>query len=1577
MKPLLKTAHRLLLLAVACCLPAAAHGQLPSTRFAVITDTHLNRNNPQPEEEFRRSVEDMNADTTIRFVLATGDLTESGDRESLQKAKNLLDRLHVKYCAVSGNHETKWSESGVTDFGNIFGGERFAFEQGGVWFFGFNTGPIIRMMDGHISPADIAWLEGELAALPEGQPVILVTHYPLRDEDVDNWCDLTDAVRGYNIRAFIGGHYHSNRMFSYDGIPAFICRSNLRDAADSTGGYSVFDVTADSIIVYERQPGKALRRWGACSMKDERQKGTGECRSRADRLSAINTQYPQVREVWRTAGAAAFYAPPAVHRRRVYAGDDNGVFSCYSLDNGALLWRFAAGRRITGAAAVNDNAVIFGSADRHIYCLHPLTGALQWKFAAGEAVLGAATIEGNTVYIGASDHTFRALDIATGQPVWEYTEVRGYIETRPLVYNNAVIFGAWDETLYALDKHTGGLLWKWRGGRPGMLYSPAAVWPAAANGKIFITAPDRYLTAIDAATGATVWRTGESSVRETVGVSADGERVYSKTMQDSVVCFSATAGVPQRLWTTNAGYGYDHAPSMPVESGGVVYGSTKNGLIFALDGQSGRLLWKHKTGNSIINTIYPLNDRECVYTGGDGFIGLLRYEKDLPKAITDTLGAALSEIIRRQIRINDITIDSLKLEPKTLHLFASTPLSYAGFDRALADSLYARVNALLPESLQKRRVTLFSDGYSVEDYIPFNRKERFANKVDIPIKRNISHPATVKRGLQNRHIALWQSHGWYYEQQLSRWTWQRGRLLQTVEDLYTQSYVLPYLTPMLEQAGATVFLPRERDTRRQEIIVDNNRSPLTPGYSETPGKELWRDGSKPGFAHLKEIYTHENPFRQGSYRQTQTISRGAESLCQWLPDIPEKGKYAVYISYADVPNATADARYTVYHAGGKTEFSINQQMGGGTWIFLGFFTFDKGQNSHGKIVLTNKSKKPGRLITADAVKIGGGTGNIERGGEASGRPRYTEGARYWLQWAGMPDSVYSYTKGQRDYTDDYQSRGLWVNYLAGGSPVIPQKEGLHVPLDMAMAFHSDAGLTFNNSIIGTLGICMTHYHDELFANGQPRILSRDLTAAIMDEIVNDIRLHYEPQWTRRHIWNSNYSESRLPEVPTMLLEILSHQNFADMRYGLDPAFQFTVSRAIYKGILKFMAFQHKYPYTVTPLPVTSFSSRFAGDTLVQLDWQPATDISEPTAVPDAYIVYTRINDRDFDNGLLVRNTQITLPVKKDTIYSFKITAVNDGGESFPSEILSACRKREEKGTVLIINGFTRLSAPASFAAGDSLAGFLDFKDHGVPDKLQYNYTGSQYEFRRKIPWAGNDGARFGASNANYETTVIAGNTFDYPLIHGQSIVHAGYSFVSAGADAVMNGQLPLNAYRVADLILGKQKQTTIGRGAFPPRHKAFPDSLQSKLTAFCRAGGSLLVTGAFVGSDLWDNDAENNAGKQFAREILKYRWQTGQAAVTGEVKSLDSTVFPAPGNVYRFHTLPNPACYAVEAPDAIEPAGEKSHTILRYAENGLSAGIAYDGDYKTAILGFPFEAIIDPPARNELMQYLLKFLIMS
>ena len=441
------------------------------------------------------------------------------------------------------------------------------------------------------------------------------------------------------------------------------------------------------------------------------------------------------------------------------------------------------------------------------------------------------------------------------------------------------------------------------------------------------------------------------------------------------------------------------------------------------------------------------------------------------------------------------------------------------------------------------------------------------------------------------------------------------------------------------------------------------------------------------------------------------------------------------------------------------------------------------------------------------------------------------------------------------------------------------------------------------------------------------------------------------------MWNRSYAEARIPNVPTMLLELLSHQNFADMRYGLDPEFRFTVSRSIYKGMLKFLASQYNRDFVVQPLPVIDFNITFSGETKIKLSWQPVFDVAEPTAAPKQYIVYTRTDDGDFDNGFLVNSNQAELDIEKDKTYSFKIVAVNEGGKSFTSEILSVCRKSEEKGTVLIVNGFERVSAPFSFVASDSIAGFYGDEDNGVPYLSEHHFIGPMREFRRSIPWMDDDASGFGDSSAEYETTGIAGNSFDYPFLHGKGFAEAGYTFVSASASSVENGSVDLSNYKVVDWILGKQREWTVARGAKPPKYKTFNKTQQQKITDYCNNGGNIIVSGAYVGTDFWDNKFADQTDRDWAQQTLRFKWRNNRGAVTGKIKSVASPFESISGN-YEYYNKLNSESYVVENPDAIEPADENSFTILRYSENNLSAGVMYKGEqYNSCVLGFPIESI--------------------
>jgi hypothetical protein len=987
-------------------------------------------------------------------------------------------------------------------------------------------------------------------------------------------------------------------------------------------------------------------------------------------------------------------------------------------------------------------------------------------------------------------------------------------------------------------------------------------------------------------------------------------------------------------------------------------------------------------------------------------------QKNLEKQISNSL----TSIANGYTFVGRINLTSFQIDNKSgsVSVSANERLAYMPFRPENVKRIYAAIRSVLGSKYSGYDISCRVENKTIEELIPnlyrpqnYDSRKQFATTPLVhPLVTDLSRPYDIVSGLKNRHIALWQSHGKYFDQKHVRWEWQRPRVLQVVEDLYTQSYVLPFLVPMLENAGANVLLPRERDTQLNEVIVDNDTNSNTgkeSRYRERNDRKSWKKSSGEGFGNTKKFYLQgENPFTFGTYKTIQAVSDIDEtSSVEWYPNIPEAGRYAVYVSYKTLENSASDAHYTVYHRGIKTEFQVNQQLDGGTWLYLGHFYFDKGRNSQNKLVLTNFSTEDDKVITADAVKFGGGMGNIARtpGSTTNGTsdslnmvsepikpaivyepmisryPRYTEGARYWLQWAGVPDSVYSRTQGKNDYSDDFQSRGFWVNYLIGGSALAPNTRGLHVPVDLAMAFHTDAGSTANDSIIGTLGICSipNSAGKTFFENGVSRWASRDLTDIIQTQIVADVRKLFAPEWTRRGLWNKSYSESRVPEVPTMLLELLSHQNFADMRYGLDPRFRFAVSRSIYKGMLKYLSAAQNIGYVVQPLPVEQFSCRFTDKNKLELHWLAVNDSLEPTAVAGQFRLYTRIDDGDFDNGVLITSNRAIATLQSGKIYSFKVVAVNAGGQSFPSETLSACRVANEKGQVMVVNGFERVSAPYSFSMDSAYAGFNNDKDPGVPYMSDISFVGKQYEFKHDKPWADDDSPGFGASYANFETTEIAGNTFDFPYLHGKAIKAAGYSFVSSGVKSVIRGDIDLTQYKIVDLILGEQKQTFVGNAKKTPEFKTFPLALQQSIQRFCVSGGNLLLSGAYIGSDLCDGPKPLKEDRQFIENVLKYKFRTSHASVGGTVSVVGSPFAQFRKADISYFAQPNSRSYYVGSPDAIEPVGEGSFCICRYSENNLGAAVAYSGAYKTCAFAFPLEALTSEKDRWILMDAVLQF----
>lgn len=602
---------------------ASANAQINPFRFAFISDTHIGSPNGSAEEDLRRTVADINQMTDIAFVVLTGDITELGTTEEIKMAKAILSELKVPYYIIPGNHDTGWSETGGVAFIQIFGYDKFIFEHNGITFIGCASGPYVRMSDGHIPRDAVNWLDQELKKRSNDQPIVFLNHYPL-DNGLDNWYEAIDRLKQKNTIAALCGHGHANKAMNVEGIPAVMGRSNLRAKAE-IGGYNLVDVRADSMIFSERRPGLETRSpWtGIRILKHNYQASPASMRP----SYAVNDSFPNVKAKWVYHSPANVISTPATDGKLVFFGNSMGTITAVDILSGKEQWRFQTQGSVFSSPALIGKQVVVGSGDGWVYCLQTRNGKLIWKYQTDAAVLGSPVIENDVVYIGSSDHHFRALDLSTGKERWRFDGLNGPVMSKPVIHADQILFGAWDRNLYALNKHNGQLMWKWNNGSSVLNFSPAACIPVIKDDVVYVVAPDRYISAIDLGTGTTLWRNNEATVRESIGISADGKYVYGKTMNDMIVAFPTSREKQWVAWKVDCGFGYEHVPSMLIEKEQTVVFGTKSGRVYAIDPIKQAKKWVYKIDNSMVNTVNMISSQQIIAATMDGKVTLLEVKE--------------------------------------------------------------------------------------------------------------------------------------------------------------------------------------------------------------------------------------------------------------------------------------------------------------------------------------------------------------------------------------------------------------------------------------------------------------------------------------------------------------------------------------------------------------------------------------------------------------------------------------------------------------------------------------------------------------------------------------------------------------------------------------------------------------------------------------------------------------------------------------------------------------------------------------------------------------------------------------
>lgn len=592
--------------------PSGPSASVPSPddrglRIAFLTDIHVSPG-AVSEPNLENIVAEINTGD-YDFAVVTGDLTNTGLDTELVTVHRILSQLKIPLHIVPGNHETNWSESACQTFPRLWGNDRFFFISGNYLFIGFDTGPFLKMGDGHVKEEDVQWIEQTLSqTATQGRTVISLAHYPLGD-GLDNWYEVTDILKKYNTRLVLCGHGHRLSLHNFDGLPGLMGRAALIGGSDIPG-YNILTLRNDSACLYEKRLHQPIGApFIAFSLSDP-SPVTDHRPSMPRPDSSINIAYPPAVISFRLNDTASIFTGvlPVDKHTIIYGNSRGQVISLDPLTH-KVRWRNQYPGSIYCTPVYGKGIVAFSTVDGYLHGVDAGTGKEKWNLPTGQPGISEGLVKDDALYIGTGSHFYK-LHITDGRLLWKNTNPEGQLQARPVLSPDGdnVIFGAWDRRLYCLDAATGQLKWQWDNGKQQKLYSPGNVVPAIADGKVFIVAPDRYMTAIDRTTGKTLWRNNSRHVRESMGISADGRQVYAKLMNDTIIAVSTTSDSFHLNWEANAAFGYEHNPCPIIESNGVVYAGTKNGVFVATDAATGRILLEHRAGNSSINGITA--DRE-------------------------------------------------------------------------------------------------------------------------------------------------------------------------------------------------------------------------------------------------------------------------------------------------------------------------------------------------------------------------------------------------------------------------------------------------------------------------------------------------------------------------------------------------------------------------------------------------------------------------------------------------------------------------------------------------------------------------------------------------------------------------------------------------------------------------------------------------------------------------------------------------------------------------------------------------------------------------------------------------------
>lgn len=569
-------------------------------KFAWISDTHIG--SPNAESDLLEIVNDINKHN-VKFIIITGDITEKGLNSELLRAKEILKQLNRPYFIIPGNHDTKWSESGCTKFNEIFGDNKFIFYYEDYCFIGINSGIPLRGGGGHIAVEDLEWLKSKLTKLNSNTKIIFAVHHQL-DKEIDNHKEVINLLTRFNNVFVLVGHGHANKGYNFDGLKGAMGRSSLRKG--KSPGYNLVELFDDSISIrsIDFEMDKV---WYKNSLYKNEKADNNIVDLRELKSSQIfNTKSTVVRT-------------GVLIRNNLFFADLSGKIYSIKL-NGKINWEKYFPTSFFARPAVYKNKVVFCGADGNVYFLNRFNGQLLRKINLSSSIIATPVINKNNLIVFTNDGKINFINLNTFETK-SFKVADKNFETVPLIFDGNIIIGNWDSYLYSINANFNDSIiinWKWTENK-NFYYSPAACSPVIDNLKrIYISTPDKFISAIDFQTGKTLFRSNEFNSWESIGIDENKSLLFIKGLIDTLYAIDIENSKNKLKWKTFLDYGLDTNPVPISEKFGLVFIPAKNGILYIVNKNNGKIFDKIFLGNARLNDVIVINKNTILISNMDG-----------------------------------------------------------------------------------------------------------------------------------------------------------------------------------------------------------------------------------------------------------------------------------------------------------------------------------------------------------------------------------------------------------------------------------------------------------------------------------------------------------------------------------------------------------------------------------------------------------------------------------------------------------------------------------------------------------------------------------------------------------------------------------------------------------------------------------------------------------------------------------------------------------------------------------------------------------------------------------------------